>query len=195
MWNDLCKFSKFLCMMYASFCYGFTNWIFYVRYWKGKTETGQCFKCDWFLHRKWMTWCITAIRSSYFCYKSQASARPFSTGSHAKLSWTAVGTFHKKFLFLFYNMLFSPQFALTDGLQAWQLLHKYHSSLEGFIEKSFSFFPPMRKTVQLYMTALLWITGGMFSKINNLLFPPKPHILLLFLPCQDWEPFCATNSQ
>lgn len=109
-----------------------SNWVLYVRNWNVKTETGQCFKCDWFLQRKCVTWCITAIRYSYFCYKSQASGRPFSTGCHAKLSWTAtMGILHKNFFSLFYNMLFSPQFALTDGLHGWLLFCKKHSSLES----------------------------------------------------------------
>lgn len=139
--------------MYASFCYRFTNWIFHVRYWKGKTGTGQCFKCDWFLQRKWMTWCITAIRSSYFCYKSQASARPFSTGSLAKLSWTAMGTFHKNFpvfliicyfsLNLLWQMDFRHDCYSTNNIQGF--------ILEGFIEKSLFFPSPMRKTVQFEM--------------------------------------------
>lgn len=103
--SDLCKFSKFHCMMYAFFWLGITNWILYVKYWKENTEIGEWFKCDWFLQRKWTTWCITAIRYSYFCYKSQASDSFAQVRVEKDLSGNAAkGTFHNNFFFC--NMLY-----------------------------------------------------------------------------------------
>lgn len=110
-----------------------------------------------------------------------------------------MGTFHKNFLF--YNMLFFPQFALTDGLQMGLLLCKTHSSLEDIIGKShsFLFFPQWEKNCGVWdasqMLAYGWyhqkcntwqpwcgLLGGCSWKINNPLSCTEPHILLLFYP-------------